>query len=122
MRARGARLHAIQELVGKRKKQEFASGGFVDATRAEIEEGAFVNLADGCAVCAFHVVGVNLKLRFGVDLGAVGKQKIAIGLLGVGFLRVFVNDDAAVEDTVSATSTYRPASRRRTEDVVGHRC
>ena len=50
---------------------------------------------------AFHVVGVNFKLRFGIDLRIVRKQKVAVGLLGVRFLRVFMDNDASVENAVS---------------------
>ncbi len=49
---------------------------------------------------ALHVVGVNLQLRLGIDLRVVGEQQVAIGLLGVGLLRVLVDDDAAVKDAV----------------------
>jgi len=51
-------------------------------------------------VCAFHVVGVNFELRLGVDLRIVGEQQIAVRLLRVGLLRVFMDDDASVENAV----------------------
>ena len=46
---------------------------------------------------ALHVVGINFQLRLGVDLRIVGQQQVAIGLLGIGLLRVLVHHDAAVE-------------------------
>ena len=49
---------------------------------------------------AFHVVGVDLQLRLGIDLGVVGKQQVAVGLLRVRLLRILVDDDASVEDAV----------------------
>ncbi len=52
---------------------------------------------------AFHVVGVNLQLRLGIDLRVIGKQQVAVGLFRVGFLRVFVNNDAAVKNAVRVT-------------------
>ena len=49
---------------------------------------------------AFHIVGINFQLRLGVDLRVVGEQQVAVGLLGVGLLRIFVDDNAAVENAV----------------------
>ncbi len=58
-----------------------------DAAGAQIENGFLVQLADGRAVRAFHVVGVNLQLRLGVGRRVVGEQQILVRLLGVGLLR-----------------------------------
>ena len=88
--------------LGKSHEQQAARRFFVDAAGAQVEERVFLDLADGGAVRAFHVVGVNFELRLGVDLRAVGKQQVAIGLLGVGLLRVLVHDDAAMENAVRA--------------------
>ena len=96
-RARAARLHAVEALAGKGVEQQVARRGLVDAARAQVEELLLLDLADGGAVRAFHVVGVNLELRLGVDARVVGEQQVAVGLLGVGLLRVLVHDDAAVE-------------------------
>src|SRR5215470_12787765 len=57
-------------------------------------------MADGRTVRTFHVVGVDFKLRLGVNLRVVGKQQVAVGLLGVGLLRVFVNNDASVKNAM----------------------
>src|SRR4029453_43372 len=67
----------------------------------QIEESTFVNLADGGAVCAFHIVGEDFQLGFAIDLRLIRKQKIPVGLLGIGFLRVSVNNDAPMKDAVS---------------------
>src|SRR5262249_18120411 len=83
-------------------EQDLAGRGLFDAARAHIEEGVLLDLADGGAVSALHVVGVDLELGLGVDLRVVGEQQVAVGLLGVGLLRVRVNDDAPVEDAVGA--------------------
>ena len=47
---------------------------------------------------AADVVGKDLELRVGVDDRVVGQHEIAVGLFGVGLLRILVDDDAAVED------------------------
>ena len=100
VRAHGTFLHAVQAFAGERHQQQPARGHFVDSARAQIEQRIFFHLADGRAVRALHVVGVNFELRLGVDLRVIGKQQVAVGLLGVGFLRVLVHDDAAVKHAV----------------------
>ncbi len=94
------RAHAVQTLAGESHQQQLSRGDFINATRAQIKQRILFNLADGRAVRALHVVGVNFELRLGVDLRVVGEQQVAIGLLGVGLLRVFVDDDASVKNAV----------------------
>src|SRR5262249_17147161 len=93
-------LHSIQAFIGKGKQQKFARRRFVDAARAKIEESRVFELTDGCAMRSLHIVGVNLELRLGVDLPVVREQQVAIGLLGIGLLRVLVDDDPAVENAM----------------------
>src|SRR5579863_2480790 len=100
MGARHSRLHAFQALASESLQQKLARRNLVDAPRLQVEQSVFFNLADGRAVGALHVVGVDFQLRLGVDLRIVGKQKITVGLLGVGLLRVLVYHDAAVENAV----------------------
>ena len=95
-----SRFHALQTLTGEGLQQKLARGNFVDAARPQVEQSIFFDLADGRTVGALHVVGVDFQLRLGVNLRVVGKQQVAVRLLGVGFLRVFVHDDAAVENPV----------------------
>src|SRR5690348_14522645 len=47
-----------------------------------------------------YVVSINLELRLGVDLCIIGEQQVAIGLLGVSFLRVFVDHNSPVKNAV----------------------
>ena len=47
---------------------------------------------------AAHVVGENLQLGLGVDDGVFREHQVLVGLLGVGLLRVFADQDFAVED------------------------
>ena len=44
---------------------------------SEIEHVLGVELADGRAVRALHVVGEDLELRLGVDVRLVGQQQVA---------------------------------------------
>ena len=55
---------------------------------------------------AFHVVGVDLELGLGVNLCVIREQQVTVGLLRIGFLRIFVNDDAPVEDAVRVAVEY----------------
>src|SRR5215469_14860613 len=102
MIARRSFLHAIQALASKGQQQEATRGSFVDAAGAKIEKRVLFDLADGGAMRALHIIGINFKLRFGVDLRLIGKKEVAIGLFGVGPLGVFVHDDAPVKNSVGA--------------------
>ena len=82
---------------GERADQQGARVGFVEPARAQVEEGGRIELADGRAVAALHVVRVDLELRLGVDLGACGEQQVAARLARVGLLRARPDDDLAVE-------------------------
>ena len=70
--------------------------------RAQVEDRVVVHLADGRAVRALDVVGEDLELRVGVDLGILGQEQRLVRLLGVGLLRVGPDDDLAVEDGAGA--------------------
>ncbi len=68
-----------------------------DAARLEIEQQILVDLAGGRAVAADHVVGENLKLGLGIELGRLRQQQRLRHLLAVGLLRAGRNDDLALE-------------------------
>jgi hypothetical protein len=53
-------------------------------------------------VRAFDIVGENLQLRLGVDERVLRQHEVAIGLLGVGFLRVLPDENFPVENAVRA--------------------
>src|SRR5215471_2999923 len=95
--ARRTWLHSVETFTGKGKEQELACRELVDSAGAQIEERVLFNLADGRSMRTLYVVGIDLQLRLGVDLCVVREQQVAIRLLGVGLLRIFVNDDAAVK-------------------------
>ena len=91
------RRDVAQHLGGKGMEQQVAGLVARQAARLQVEQRVFVELADGGAVGALHVVGEDLELRVGVDLRVVREQQRPIGLLGVGLLRVGTHEDAAVE-------------------------
>ncbi len=93
----------FQDLAGEGKGQELARFVASDAARTQIEDRFFIEPTDGGTVGAANVVGEDLELRIRVDDRVVGEQEIAVGLLGVGLLRVLVDDDPAVEDRLRAT-------------------
>jgi len=49
-------------------------------------------------VGAFHVVGKDLQLRFGIDRCRRRQQDRLIGLLGIRLLSVLVDKDLSVKD------------------------
>ncbi len=97
MGARRAFLHAVQTFAREGHEQEATRGNLVDAARAQVEESVFFDLANGGAVGALDVVGVDFKLGLGIDLRLIGEKQVAISLLRVGLLGVFMHHDAAVE-------------------------
>jgi len=56
-------------------------------------------MADGRAMAAFNVVGVNFQLRLSIHHSVSDSSKFLL-TARVGFLRVFVHDDLAVEYSV----------------------
>ena len=78
-------------------QQHVARLGPRQAARLQVEHRLFIQLPHRRAVRALHVVRENLELRVRVDRRVVREQQGAVGLLGVGLLRVDADDDAAVE-------------------------
>ena len=58
---------ALDDLGAERVGQQIARRGIGQAAALQIEHFIDIELADGRAVRAFHVVGENLELRLGVD-------------------------------------------------------
>src|SRR5664279_5140943 len=85
--------HVLRERVG----QQAAGLALADAARLQVEQGFGVELADGGAMGAAHIVGEDLQLGFGIHHGVVGEDQVLIGLLGIGLLGVLADDDLAVE-------------------------
>ena len=63
--------------------------------------------AGGGAVAADHVVGEDFQLRLVVGLGFVGEQQRVRHHLGVGLLRVRLDDDLALEHAVALVVEHR---------------
>src|ERR1035437_8131461 len=88
--------YVLRECVG----QQAAGLALADAARLQVEERFAVELADGGAMGAAHIVGEDLQLGFGIHHGVVGEDQVLVGLLGIGLLCVLADDDFAVEDGV----------------------
>src|SRR3954454_3397305 len=93
---------AVDNFSRKRMDQHAASCFQTDAAGAEVENGFVVQLPDGRTVGAFHIIGVNLKLRLGVGGGVVRKEQILVGLLGVRLLSFLTNENASMEHAFGA--------------------
>ena len=89
---------AVDDVLREGIGQQVAGIRETDAARLQVEHCFGVQLADGRAVRAAHVVGQNLQFGLGVDDGVVGEHQVLVGLLGVGLLRVLADEDLAVED------------------------
>ena len=55
-------------------------------------------------MAALDVVGVDFQLGLGVDHRAFREQQVLVRLSGVGFLRVLMDDDLAVEHPASTAA------------------
>ena len=53
----------FKDFLKETKDQQFLSGLFADTPGKQVEQLVFVNLAGGCAVAAFYIVGQNLETR-----------------------------------------------------------
>ena len=59
-------------------------------------------------MAAFHVVGVDLQLRLGIDFGVVRQQQVAVGLVGITVLRIGMHDHLAVEYRAGRAGQHDP--------------
>ena len=78
---------SLGELGGEGVEDHLLRRLLFDTARAQIEQLLFVNAPHRRPVAAFHVIGVNFQLRFGVDLRQPPEQQIIVGHLTVGFQR-----------------------------------
>lgn len=74
-----------------------------NATRAQVEQRFLIQLTDCRAVCAFHVVGEDLKPRVGMRQSAFTQNKVAVLLHSVGFLRTLKHLDQTIEHGLRTT-------------------
>ena len=61
-----------------------------------------VDVAAGRAVTAHHIIGIDLKLGLGVELGGLRQQQTVRRLLAVGLLSVTLDNDLALENAARA--------------------
>ena len=72
------------DYVGHKRAHKQAFGFFQgDSPRAQIEEGALIELACRCAVRTLHIVAVDEQLWLGMHSGGGREQQVAVGLVGV---------------------------------------
>src|SRR5687767_12246635 len=58
-----------------------------------------VEVTRSCAMAANHVVREDFKLWRGIELGGFREQERMAGLLAIGFLRVPLDNDLALENS-----------------------
>src|SRR6185312_3964541 len=73
----------IQHRATERGSQQRACLGQRDAARTQVEQRTLVELADGGSVGGLHFVGIDFKLRLGVDLGTRRQQQVLVAEVGV---------------------------------------
>ena len=72
--------------------------GLGNAARAQIEEMVVIDIARGRAMAADDIIGIDLELGLGVELGRLREKQRVTRLLAVGLLGVARDDDLALED------------------------
>src|SRR6185295_2408994 len=87
----------LDELAREGVGQEALRRLFPNTAGTEVEDRVLVELADGRAVGAPDVVGVDLELWIGIRDRFGREQQVAVRLLGVRLLRALVNVDQSVE-------------------------
>lgn len=87
----------VEDVACKCRNEHPLGGVMTDSARSQIEERLLIELANRCTMGAFNVVRIDLELGLGVDACLLGKDKIAIGLFGIGFLGVLSHEDLAIE-------------------------
>jgi hypothetical protein len=137
------RQHLLSERVAADRFGELGGEGvedhllrrlLFDTARAQIEQLFFVNAPDRRPVAAFHVIGVNFQLRFGVDFRQPPEQQIVVGHLAVGFQRVrrdvdqpvkhrppFIADDGFVQLAAVAVADLMVEPGAAVADLIFHR-
>ena len=86
-----------EDVLGEPEGEQGARRILRDPPGARVVDGALVELADGRAMAALHVVGEDLELRLGVDLRVRRQQEIVVALARVGVLRVPMDQHPPVE-------------------------
>ena len=95
--ARRFAFDAFNDFARERVNQHLFRCVQTHAARTEIKNALAVQLADGRAVRAFHIVRINLQLRLGIGRGVVGKEQVFIRLLGIGLLGQLADENAAMK-------------------------
>lgn len=85
------------DLGGKRVHKQTARRSLRDAAAPHVEQRLFVQLPHRGAMAALDIVGVDFQIGFGLELGLFGQQQVAVGLIGLGFLRAGFHEHMALE-------------------------
>ena len=75
-----------------------------DAAGTHVEEGGLVQAADGGAVGALYVIGINLKLGEGLIAGGIAQQDVVVLLISLSVLGIGGDDDDAVESNLGRST------------------
>ena len=85
--------------LGKCAREQLFRFMSAQSPRAQVKKCGFVELADGRAVAALDVIGVDFEFRLGVDFGLSGQQQVVICLFCVRAVGAFVDDRLAIPDS-----------------------
>ena len=105
-------LDLLERLADEALDQQRARLIRRDAARAQVKQQVLVDLGRRRAVAAHHVVGVDLELRLGIELGILRQHQNLRHLLAVALLRVGPHDHLALEDAV------RPVGQHALEQLA----
>ena len=94
----GFTVELFDDVGGEALRYHAASTTGVDASAAEVVDLFVADAGGGAAVGALHLVGVDFEARHGVCFCLVAHEEVAAGLIGIGVVCGFVNEDEAGED------------------------
>src|ERR1041385_4883005 len=96
----------VQYIICKSKIQKCLCIIFIDAARAQVEKCVIVHLPGCRSMSAFYIISKNFQLRLGVYDGIISQQNVFIGLVCVGFLRIFFHQDFTVKNSMRFSAKY----------------
>src|SRR5262249_37689227 len=92
-----------------------------EPTGPQVEERGLVDLANGRAVSALHIVGVNRQLRLGIYRGVLGEKQVLVGLTRVRLLGIGPHQNPPAEHRRRPVADYPfvdlPAGAARLEMI-----
>ena len=87
----------FQQLIDKAKAQHDFGALAIHTAALQIVERFLFKPGNSCTVAALYVVSVDLQLGLGIHFRMMTGQQVLIAEVGLGFLGIFMDMDAAIK-------------------------